>query len=173
MTVRSLLTATALLLLASPAWAEPIADILRTPNDNAVECLSFDDRVLLLVRDGREEIARYPYCSSYGRSAAQVYVDARDRRLMYVLIEYGVGRGTSATNDMLRIMRVDNVTATLHELGDILLRVYDAPGSKWETAYDAKPAPGGGLIVTLHYAPGSAPQCCAPPEKQITIRVGP
>jgi hypothetical protein len=173
MIIRSLLAAVALLLMSGPTWAVPTTDILWTPHDNAVQCLSFDDSVLLLVRDGNEEIARYPYCSSYGRSAAKVYVDKRDSRLMYVLIEYYVGRGTSATTDMLRIMRVDNDTATLHELGHVLLRVYDAPASKWETDYDAEAAPGGGLVVTLHYAPGPAPECCAPPEKQITIRVGP
>src|SRR5579883_2864728 len=108
MITRKALAALALIVLSRPAAAAPLhALVLNTPKDDAVQCLSSDDRMMLLVVDEGTVVARYSYCSSYGRSSAKVYIDERDKRRFYVAIEYGVGRGTSATAYMLKVMTSD------------------------------------------------------------------
>jgi|SRR5579883_465905 len=173
MIIRTVLAALALIALSGAAAAAPLqALVLHTPKDDAVQCLTSDDRMLLLVVDEGTVVARYSYCSSYGRGSAKVYIDERDKRRFYVAIEYGVGRGTSATAYMLKVMTSDDDTTNLRELAEVVLRESDAPDSQWLNEYYALPDIKGGLTITLSYAPGpDGDPCCGPPEKRITIRV--
>lgn len=181
MIVRELLAAFALLAIAACTGPQPratitdVSDTARTndPTDPA-NCGS-TEILLLTVTDGGKEIAKERYCEYPEETSAKVFKDRRGH--IYVFVVTDQYRGTGMHPTELHIRRVNVDRGTLEEVATLQLADLDGgplpdEESRWDSTYDVLETDSGSLQLVVTYTPGPNASCCAPPEKQMTVRLG-
>lgn len=180
MTVRCVLAALAVLTVAGCASAQPqvtITDAARISDDpeDPRNCANTDP-LMLTVTDGGKDIAHDRYCEYPEDTSARAFKDRRGHIYVFVVVDRYHGTGPLAQE--LHIKRVNVDRGTLYDVAVLQMTDLDGgpPPSKeslWKVSYNVHETDSGGLQVVVTYAPGPDARCCAPPEKQVSVRLGP
>jgi len=138
-------------------------------------CLSSpEDSMLLTVSEEGKPPIVLRVCASYGGGKAEIFSDKKGRN--YVLFKYGVGRGTNAMDDYLRIYRLDG--ANLFKIMDIQLSWKTGPYDRFLYDHEVRSAATMGLEISLRDSARGIPpwppgDCCIPTERTRTIWIDP
>ena len=127
-----------------------------------------DDDMTLIVSEGSKTLEEHPFCSSYGKATANVVTDAHG--VSYILLDFGVGRGTNAVTEYLDVFPVEK---NMVEYAQMPLSEGAGPVSRWYYDYEVVSPPSGGIVVTFNlriYRDG--PIWITLPEKIRSICIG-
>lgn len=178
MTFRVWLAALAALVVAACASPQPQLILTTLPNsdDPADPNNCFGNHIyrMTVVDAGGQPVASGQECVEFpGDFSAKVFRNRRGH--MYVFVVNDSASGTGESPQDLHILQVDTDRGTLDEVARLQMTDGDmtARGLGWDVTYAVDEADSGALQVTITYAPSpDGTKCCAPPEKQITVRLG-
>ena len=158
-----------LTLAVGSAFGAPVATVVNGPGKirGAALCQFDDDSMTLVLTGDGKEIARQYFCSSYGKSSAQVVTDARGTS--YVLLRYGEGRGTNATQEYLEIF---GVAKDLVEYVRTPVSAGAGALSRWYYDHRVETPKGGGIKLILTRRVEGEDATWVPTEKTRVIEVG-
>src|ERR1017187_10461006 len=133
------------MLFAETAGARPAVQLQGTTDAfTPIGCLFPEDHVILSISDNGKHLASKTYCTTFGKSTAKLVTDTRG--VTYLLLEYGVGRGTNATEYFLD---VDRLEGDLKQVFKKLISTATGPSSRYRYEYKAQTPKTGGLTLTL------------------------
>lgn len=153
-------------LLPLTATAEPsvkiISDTAGCPKNYPFK----EDKLKVIVQDGEKLLASKTFCSSYGEATAVIEKDAKG--FYFLLLRYGIGRGTNAKSEYLAVYKVNRF---LIEHCSIPISAPAGLQSDWQYNYQVSKPASGGLIfnMTLH-ADKDAEWVPADKKRQIEVR---
>lgn len=139
-----------LVLLAAAGAAHAGASVSVAPDVEEQACGSAypfpEDSLRLSVKIKGQKSIKLPFCSAYGKARAVAERDARGK--YFVLLWYGVGRGTNATEQFLRVYQVGQ---NLKDIKTLLVHAASGLTSNWTYQVNVlKPGSGGlQLVLTL------------------------
>ena len=149
-------------------YTAEITDDPDPPQNASFKC----DWLLLSVRQGTNLVYTHTFESSYNEASASLIVDATNR---WLLLRYGVGRGTSVRDEYL----------TVYEMLDYLVETVRVPisgycgdGVKWEYKWKAHTTVDG-LVIDLRLQLDTVPTGMIPvgvpsdKHRQIIIKRNP
>lgn len=58
-------------------------------------------------------------------------------------------------------------------IGDMVLSPWLDPAAQWPSTYHVRDTDGGGLEVIVDYSSVKSDGCCTPPERQVSLQLGP
>ncbi|MGA9855169.1 MAG: hypothetical protein WBR29_07850 [Gammaproteobacteria bacterium] len=127
-----------------------------------------DDDMTLIVYEGSKTLEEIPFCSSYGKATANVVADAHG--VSYILLDFGVGRGTNAVTEYLDVFPA---AKDMVEFAHTPLSEGAGPVLRWNYNYDVISPPSGGIVLTFNLRiEGDGPVWVALPEKTRSISIG-
>ena len=142
----------------SPKWTE-----IR-PGTN--DCGGFsDDKLILKIKAKRKEIT-HEFCSSYGKAEAKIVQDADGKD--FLVLKYGIGRGTNARSEYLSIYPVHE---NLVEYVRIPISEGSGFTSRWFYDYKINKPKQGGLSIDLTLRIEGTDADWYPNEKTRTISI--
>lgn len=161
--------AVTLSLAVASAFGAPVATVANGPGNirGVALCQFDDDSMTLVLTEGGKEIARRYFCSSYGKSTADVVTDARG--ISYVLLRYGEGRGTNATQEYLEVFGIGK---DLIEYVRTPVSAGAGALSRWYYDHRIETPKGGGIRLILTRRVDGEDALWVPAEKTRVIEVG-
>jgi len=125
-----------------------------------------EDNLKLVVKTEKSKQIELPFCSSYGRAEVSVERDTKNQD--FVLLHYGLGRGTNAREGFVKVFRVG---ARLEERETIRVSAPSGSTSRW--FYDVKVTKpvSGGLQFALSLKQEGTESIDVPNEKQRVVNV--
>jgi hypothetical protein len=134
------------------------------------------------VIDGGHTLAHQDECRSPDETlSAQTAVDRRGR--IYMLLRARIADNRSpAVNDTLSVFELEAVpfrSASYPDpyaftwMGDMVLSPWLDPAAQWQSTYHVRDTRGGGLEVIVDYSSVKSDGCCTPPERQVSLQLGP
>ena len=169
MTYKLTLTTLGLCLATLSAHAAPEANVVPTNDAFYGPCGSSEDDLTLVVSENGRQVTKGDYCSSYGKSSAQIVSDRLGRT--YIAVEYGEGRGTRAVTTFLLIYHRDG--SNLHEIARVPIAWATGRNGDWIFEYAFDRLQPSGLQITFHrVGNGEGDECCTLPERTMTISIG-
>lgn len=166
-----------------PARAAPEAVVRPAPPEKWCNGQGFGI-VTMAVTDGGHMLAHDDECQSPGETfSAQSAVDQRGR--IYMLLRThsptldSASRNASDTLSVYELEALKSHAASYHDpyvltwMGDLLLSPAEDPGAQWPATYHVRDTKGGGLEVIVDYSSVKDDGCCRPPERQMSLQLGP
>lgn len=158
---------------SSAAWATPQAVVRPNTSEQRAKCSPPAEAFIVAVVDSGKEIATASYCSDGGPLSAQLVVDGHGKA--YVFVRMGERQRDGAVTNYVAILEMSKFKNDrtgvydffLSQYGRVLLPAESQPG------YRVIDTPAGGLEIVVDYLPANGGDCCTPPEKQVSIRLGP
>lgn len=164
----------------SVARAAPQAVILPAAAEQWCNGQHDGEMVTLAVVDGERILAHEDRCRYFGENlSVQASVDGRGKIYMLVRDHTPTFDRTSRTTDLLRVLELESADAgeadpyELRWMADLVLSPPGNAAAPWPATYRVRAAAGGGLEVIVDYSPVRGEDCCTPPEKQVSIQIGP
>ena len=161
--------AVALCLTAPNAFGAPTATLVNGHGNlkGPPLCKFEDDSMTLVVSDAGTEVTKHYFCSSYGKALARMVTDSRGQT--YVLLRYGEGRGTNATEEYLAVF---GLTKDLVEYVRTPVSAGAGPTSRWTYDYRIEKPTVGGVRLVLTLRVEGEDVWFAPKEKTRVIELG-
>jgi hypothetical protein len=127
------------------------------------------DWLTLTIKNGTNTLYSHGFVSAYGEAHADIFTAPWGK---YLLLRYGVGRGTSARTEYVAVFEMLDY---LVEVVRFPVSGYAGPGALWEYSYTVQ-AKTNGLEIALarkvdHYSPESTIMAL-PSDSSRTIRIG-
>lgn len=132
-------------MLPIAANAEPVTKIISDTSGCPINYpFKEEDSLKVVVEDRGKILASKSFCSSYGKATAKIEKDAKGD--YFLLLLYGVGRGTNARSEYLSVYKVN---ANLIEHCTIPISSGAGPQSVWLYNYQISKPLSGGLIFNM------------------------
>jgi hypothetical protein len=170
-------------MIAAPVAAEPRVKLespLNLGDQDKEWCnASPEDSMIMTVTNGAEPPVIQKVCSSYGSAKGFGFTDKKGRN--YVLLEYGVGRGTNERDDYLRVYQLEK--NNLFKIMDIQLSWKTHPDDRFRYTYEVTGGTTQGLQINLREVQSTAgpdvieppidEECCIPSARTRSIWIDP
>jgi hypothetical protein len=125
-----------------------------------------EDNLRLFIRGDNTKTLELPFCSSYGNAEATIERDIKGRS--FVLLRYGIGRGTNVREEFLKVYEVGE---KLKELKTLPISAPSGFTSRWFYDFKVSKPATGGLQLVLTLRQDGSETIDVPKEKLRTINV--
>lgn len=165
---------------STPAQAAPDAVIRPASPEKWCNGQDQGEMVTLAVIDKDHALAHKDECRYPGETlSAQAAADRRGRIYMLLRTTWHTNGYASDTLSIYELVGSEFPSTSkpdsygLEWLGDMLLSPAEDPAAQWPTTYHVRDTDGGGLEVIADYSAIKGAGCCTPPERQVSIQIGP
>jgi hypothetical protein len=129
-----------------------------------------EDELRLIVSVQGAQVVKRDFCSSYGHASARAVTDKAGQ--IFILLEYGEGRGTNAVTNYLELLRLH---PDFLEVLRVPLAWGTGPTQRFAYSYSLEFPAAGGMRIHLKGQMQGTPdpgfECCVPPADHLTIDV--